>query len=202
MPSVPLLLRRRFARVLRAVASFSFVSLYCFRSMRAVLSGANPAGRQSGVAGQGQHTPSGLPVVFSYHICRRVYGRGWADKNAEKLAGVDRETADSAGRRRTGEHTQKGAGSQRLVCGRVAAALQGAVEPESIRRKEQGVSALFAAEWPLHGKRRAEQRLSFNVAFCAKSKRPSNTALQLCLRTFSILIKITCRRKNNCDKIN
>ena len=80
--------------------------------------------------------------------------------------------------------------------------LQGAVEPESIRRKEQGVSALFAAEWPLHGKRRAEQRLSFNVAFCAKSKRPSNTALQLCLRTFSILIKITCRRKNNCDKIN
>lgn len=30
--------------------------------------------------------------------------------------------------------------------------LQGAVEPDSIRRKEQGVSALFAAEWPLHGK--------------------------------------------------
>lgn len=30
--------------------------------------------------------------------------------------------------------------------------LQGAVEPDSIRRKEQGISAVFAAEWPLHGK--------------------------------------------------
>ena len=36
--------------------------------------------------------------------------------------GFDGETADSAGRRRTGQHTQKGAGNQRLVCGRVAAA--------------------------------------------------------------------------------
>ena len=30
--------------------------------------------------------------------------------------------------------------------------LQGAVEPDSIRRKEQGISAVFAAEWPLQGK--------------------------------------------------
>ena len=30
--------------------------------------------------------------------------------------------------------------------------LQGVVEPDSIRRKEQGISAVFAAEWPLHGK--------------------------------------------------
>jgi competence protein ComEC len=30
--------------------------------------------------------------------------------------------------------------------------LQGAVEPDSIRRKEQGISAVFAAEWPLRGK--------------------------------------------------
>ena len=30
--------------------------------------------------------------------------------------------------------------------------LQGAVEPESIRKREQGVSAVFAADWPLHGK--------------------------------------------------
>ena len=30
--------------------------------------------------------------------------------------------------------------------------LQGAVEPDSIRRKEQGISALFAAEYPLRGK--------------------------------------------------
>ena len=67
--------------------------------------------------------------------------------------------------------------------------LQGAVEPDSIRRKEQGISAVFAAEWPLQGKRRAEQRLSFNATFCAKSKRPSNTALQLCLRVFSYFKK-------------
>ena len=94
MPSVLLLLRRRFARVLRAVTSFSVVTLYGFRGMRAVLPGANPAGRQSGVAGQGQHTPSGLRVVFSCHICRRIYGRGRKDKNAEPLAGVEWETAD------------------------------------------------------------------------------------------------------------
>ena len=122
VPSVPLLLRRRFARVLRAVAVFSVVTFCGFRSMRAVLPGANPTGRQSGVAGQGQHTPSGLRVVFSCHICRRVYGRGRKDKNAEKLVGIDGETADSAGRRRTGQHTQKGTGNQRRVCGRVAAA--------------------------------------------------------------------------------
>ena len=30
--------------------------------------------------------------------------------------------------------------------------LQGAVQPDSIRRKEQGVSAVFAAEHPLRGK--------------------------------------------------
>ncbi len=30
--------------------------------------------------------------------------------------------------------------------------LQGAVEPDSIRKKERGISALFAAEYPLHGK--------------------------------------------------
>ena len=30
--------------------------------------------------------------------------------------------------------------------------LQGAVQPDSIKRKEQGISALFAAEYPLHGK--------------------------------------------------
>ena len=101
---------------------FSFVTLYGFRSMRAVLPGANPTGRQSGVAGQGQHTPSGLRVVFSCHIYRRVHGRGRKDKNAEPLAGVEWETADSAGRRRTGQHTQKGTGNQRRVCGRVAAA--------------------------------------------------------------------------------
>ncbi|MBQ6743900.1 MAG: ComEC/Rec2 family competence protein [Acidaminococcaceae bacterium] len=30
--------------------------------------------------------------------------------------------------------------------------LQGAVEPDSIRKKEQGIGALLAAEYPLHGK--------------------------------------------------
>ena len=30
--------------------------------------------------------------------------------------------------------------------------LQGAVEPDSIRKKERGISALFAAEYPLRGK--------------------------------------------------
>ena len=29
--------------------------------------------------------------------------------------------------------------------------LQGAVEPDSIRKKEQGIGALLAAEYPLHG---------------------------------------------------
>ena len=50
--------------------------------------------------------------------------------------------------------------------------LQGAVEPDSIHKKEQGISALFTAEYPLRGKRRAEQRLSFKAAFCTKSKNP------------------------------
>ena len=43
-------------------------------------------------------------------------------RKPKELAGVDGETADSAGRRRTGQHTQKGTGNQRRVCGRVAAA--------------------------------------------------------------------------------
>ena len=30
--------------------------------------------------------------------------------------------------------------------------LQGAAEPDSVRRKEQGISAVFASEYPLHGK--------------------------------------------------